>query len=344
MRITERPHPLILRALAPVGLQGRVHVAKLGRDGKRIPVRVDRNKRAFQRVWDHVQGNLITDSGLNHGLSGAESGTAGESVLRFNQLTTWVHVGTDNTTPDTSDSALGAEVGRTSATLSLGTNAEVTLPSTGVGQFRRVRAFDYEEANGNLTEFGGGAADTTTVLTRALFVDESDSPTPITKTSDELLVITYDLLANVSPISMTSAGTVTITGYDTFDISSMAHESMAGQASSEWLGLWNSELRIKPVTAVNAAYQSVGGTGAVGAGAGLGAAEAYVSASYERSVTAAYGPQVSDASLAGYELGTEYGVLGYRPFFTFRFDSPATLEKDKDYRVTLSAKITVARS
>lgn len=312
-----------------------------------MPVRVDRNKRAWQRVWDHVQGNLITDGGLNYGMSGTQQPISATMELRFAQLTTWIHVGTDNTTPTTSDSALGGEVARTNQTMSLGVDGEVTLPSTGVGQFRRVRAFDYAVANGNLTEFGGGADDSTTVLTRALFEDEEGDPTPITKTSDELLVVTYDLLSTVGPTSMTSAGTLDIDGYDTFDISSMAHEGMAGRTGEAFnhLGLWNSALRISPVTAVTTTYVSTGGTRALGVPTqGITGTEAYVAGSFERVVTSDYGPQASNVTLAGYELTGAFATQGNQPLFTFRFDNPSTLVKDKDYRVTLSAKIAVARS
>lgn len=347
MIIRPRVQPVSVNARVPIGIRGQIHVAKLGRNGQRVPVRVDRNKRAWQRVWDHVQGNLITDGGLNYGLSGTTQPTSFSMELRFAQLTNWIHVGTGNAAPTTSDSALGTESARTNETMSLGTDGEVTLPSTGVGQFRRVRVFDYDEANGNLAEFGGGSDDSTTVLTRALFEDESEVPTPITKTSDELLIITYDLLSTVSPTSMTSDGTLLIDGYSTFDISSMAHEGAAGLTEQEFnhLGLWNSALRISPVTAVTTTYASNGGTKALGVpNQGLIGTEAYASGSFERIVTVDYGPQASGVTLAGYELTGAYAASGQRPLFTFRFDSPSGLVKDKDYRVTLSAKIAVARS
>src|SRR5690606_24895065 len=131
---------------------------------------------------------------------------SGANGLRFQGLTQYVHVGTDNTTPTTSDSALGSEVARTNQALNMGPPSEVTFPSEGVGRFRRVRTFDYDQANGNLAEFGGGATNDTTVLTRELFRDEEGVPVVITKTEDELLIITYDLIANVSPTSMSAAG------------------------------------------------------------------------------------------------------------------------------------------
>ena len=78
-------------------------------------------------------------------------------------------------------------------------------------RYRRVRAFDYHQANGNLTEFGGSALSAGTLHTRSLFKDGAGNPITITKTSSEQLVITYDVEFTAAPTAA-AGGNVSIAG------------------------------------------------------------------------------------------------------------------------------------
>src|SRR5690606_2139551 len=95
-------------------------------------------------------------------------------------------VGTNSGAPAVSDTGLGSEVARTDTTFALNT---IARPGDGVYQLTRFIEFDYEEANGVLTEWGfsGVASDGSNLFNRALFTDGGGSPDAITKTDEEKL-------------------------------------------------------------------------------------------------------------------------------------------------------------
>ena len=99
-------------------------------------------------------------------------------------------MGTDNTTPTISDTALGNEIAST-------TNADGQSDEDGFEiapvEFafrRRTRQFGQFEANGQLRELGwlvGGV-----LANRTLFKDAEDNPTTIIKTKRDILKIVYE--------------------------------------------------------------------------------------------------------------------------------------------------------
>lgn len=152
-----------------LGLEGRFHVERIHRT------------RGKTGEWEFP--NLIVNSGLD-ALGGTRSIAAS---------TTHLAVGTSNTTPAVGQTSLGAEVVRVNTNGGFG-DAYSTGPDFAYAQLVRTRFYDFAQANGNLTELGFfNAASAGTMFNRALFLDEFDLPTTITKTSDDQLRITYSL-------------------------------------------------------------------------------------------------------------------------------------------------------
>lgn len=132
------------------------------------------------------QGNLITDAGLNY------LGTTFQDNLAM------CRIGTGNTAPANSDTALGAQVGMTT-TAGTGNN------ETGVGSgntyiYRRVvRRFPAGTLSGvNLSEVGMAASSSASLFSRSLIKDTGGVPTTITLAADEVLDVSYELRMYVS--------------------------------------------------------------------------------------------------------------------------------------------------
>lgn len=136
--------------------------------------------------------NLITDNGLN------AIGT-GSSWL------TLCCVGSGNTAPANSDTALVSQVASTTTRLSLTLGNSGTSPW--FGSTTGVYRFAIGVATGNLSEVGIGVA-ANNLFSRALILDGGGSPTTITVLSSEALDVTYQL-QQFSPASDVT-GSVTI--------------------------------------------------------------------------------------------------------------------------------------
>lgn len=149
---------------------------------------LDRRGRAVDGGQQH---NLVLDQLLNqvptYGLYG------------FMQ---YLCVGTGTTPPSTGQTALDAEIGRTS------NNGGVTDTTTRVadGVYERTvsRLFDFAEANGNLTEWGFAAASTGALGIRELFRDGGGNPKVVTKTSAYQLRVTYKARWTLTPVVQTA--------------------------------------------------------------------------------------------------------------------------------------------
>jgi hypothetical protein len=152
-----------------IGIEGRFHVTRLHRT------------RGVTGEWEFP--NLILNSGLDS-LGGARS---------LSNALTHLGVGTSNTTPAAGQTSLGAEVTRVNANGGFA-DAYSSGPDFAYSQLVRTRLFDFAQGNGNLTELGFfNASSAGTMFNRALFLDESDMPTTITKTSDDQLRIAYSI-------------------------------------------------------------------------------------------------------------------------------------------------------
>jgi hypothetical protein len=152
--------------VTPLGVQGRWNWALLNRGGE--PVRSSGG-------WHK---NLIVDSGLDS--------------LAANPAMGYCAVGSNNTDPDVSQTALLAQVGvRTSSN---GGFSQISNNNVGnlYSQIIRTFLFDFNECNGNLTEVGlfdssGGGK----MFMRQLFMD-GPTKTVVVKTSDFQLKIQYE--------------------------------------------------------------------------------------------------------------------------------------------------------
>ena len=134
--------------------------------------------------------NLITDIGLDEIAQGTPS------------LFNYLGVGTNATTPDVSDKALGSEIIRINTD---GGHSGLSInggPITGSGGpldtlywfVRFVRLFEEDEANGNLAELGWFKdAAAGVMVVRSLFKDDGGTPIVITKTNAEQLRVVYEL-------------------------------------------------------------------------------------------------------------------------------------------------------
>ena len=156
--------------------------------------------RSGKVIFEHQQSNLILDKGIIYAAQNRD----------FANLHTYIAVGTGSTAPNASQTALVSEVARTNLTLNLGPDSEVIVNGDGDYTIRRTRGFDYNQANGNLTEFGGSNSSSSSagVNTRELFRDADGNPIVITKTSNERLAITYSLRIIITPVTLTDYGTL----------------------------------------------------------------------------------------------------------------------------------------
>ena len=343
-KIETRPAPL-LRASAQtrIGVSGRVQALKFNRAGERVPVRVDRSRRAFQRVWEHQQSNLITDAGMDYAVGQNPSGFA------WNQINNYIAVGTSSVEPAVGQTSLGAEIARTNQTLSFGLNGVASHPEVGAQEFTRVRAFDFGEANGNLTEFGGFAVPSAgSALIRELFRDEIGTAVPITKTSDEQLVIIHTARLEYAPTSMTSAGSISITGFGGVAASHMFYRAHGGTYFIQ-LG---SNYGLSPVKTIGSVYDTQNAVtfptnigGATNAVPQYSEVLAYVGGSFQRDFATDYTGQAADEEIRGFavwrrdlDASQSFTVCGWR------FDDPAMLLKDKDYRLSATVRFQFARA
>lgn len=154
--------------------------------------------RSGKVVFEHQQSNLILDKGLEY-----VAQTQNLAGMHF-----YFAVGTGSTAPSPSQTALVSEIARTLDTLGYGPDMEVIVNGNGDYTIRRTRVFDYNEANGNLTEFGGSDGNSAAdgVNTRELFRDANGTPIVITKTNNERLVIVYSVRIIITPVTATDFG------------------------------------------------------------------------------------------------------------------------------------------
>lgn len=134
--------------------------------------------------------NLVLDSGLNQ--------------IGIGNFLTHCYVGSGNSEPIPTQSALDSQVGSTTTILSQSTSASPVAPYYGymLIQFR----FSIGTVTGNLSEVGVGWADA--LFSRALILDEYNEPVTITVLSTEGLVVTYMLRNYVPEIDNTFITTI----------------------------------------------------------------------------------------------------------------------------------------
>lgn len=305
----------------------------------------------------HAQHNLILNKGLDHGLAnwGGFIYHPVESVqyLGFEQLFVFVAVGTGTAAPAVGQTGLQAELARTAANLGLGPGRTRTKLSDGFYRISFTRSFDYSQANGNLTEFGGSHSGNSVdgTHTRELFRDGGGNPIVITKTTNERLSITYHFEVTLTPTVQTDQGSI-----------NLLDQSNNVVLTRLVRGLWNGREDLDP-------YGDYGGVigdndqgGSIGHwvtsqsanmtylnatdfnGGRYGGRLAYTNGNYYRDVEGERGPEGNNVNIFAYGLG---GFVNWQTSYKIRFvdgsgsDNP--IAKDKDFRLKLGLRMSVNR-
>jgi hypothetical protein len=190
-------------------------------------VKADGSRRIVSDWFD----NLITTAGLNH------LGTGGAYV--------YCMVGSGNTPPTNSDTALQTPVASTPDVIADQQGSQASAPY--FGWHRRTFRFPIGAAAGNLSEIGVGW-NNANVFSRALIVDTEGDPTTITVLSDEALDVTYEF--RLYPPTVDQTSTINISGvpYDVVVRASQVNSSHWWPDSISNNGFSNTGFRFKPFT------------------------------------------------------------------------------------------------
>ncbi|AXI01427.1 hypothetical protein [Aquirhabdus parva] len=123
-----------------------------------------------------------------------------------------VQVGTGNTAPAVTQTALSAYLVGTSRNFSFSTNPPSSAPWVGTVVYSWQ--FDQGVAAGNLSEVGvGWTSSTGNLFSRALILDGSNNPTSITVLANEFLTVTYTL--TVTPPTADNVTVISVNGVNT---------------------------------------------------------------------------------------------------------------------------------
>lgn len=334
-----------------VGVRGWIEAKLINREGK--------------VVHEHTQSNLILDRGLDFIMAW---------LYVYNMLS-YIAVGTGSTAPNPTQTALANEIARTNATLGLGEGLWGTVLGDGHYRLSRTRAFDYNQANGNLTEFGGSDSSSpgAGVLTRELFRDANGNPIVITKTSNERLVITYHIEVKLSPTVATDYGTVNILDGSGNIVGSrlvrhLFTKPVAGYGTTIDLTIVASRFYLDP----NGGVVDFGPYGGVYHKAALLTTpvdlsytgdgqrltihspdaqwSTYTAGTFYRELSYEQGPEVNDITVYGYMKGVAldylpntYGGRSYAAAFVNPDGSPNPFVKNKDYRFRVTTRFSISR-
>lgn len=173
---------IIVPAEAKTQFEGRYKIEAVREDGSR-------------RLLADWFPNLVTNAGMDY-LSGVSG-----------NYTAYCVVGSGNTVPAFTDTALTTLVGVTTSAVSNTITAAAVAPY--VGTRTAVYSFLAGVATGNLAEVGVGIS-STALFSRALILDNVGNPTTITVLSNEALYVTYQLNQYVPVADVT--GSVVIAG------------------------------------------------------------------------------------------------------------------------------------
>ncbi|GIW36286.1 MAG: hypothetical protein KatS3mg073_0431 [Meiothermus sp.] len=343
MKLNHLTPEITARVPLSVGVRAWIEVTKYRRGS---------NKPHFY----HAQHNLILNKGLDHGLANwggiITHPVESQQYRGFEQMFVYVAVGTGTNAPANNQTGLSSEIARTAANLGLGAGRTRQRLSDGVHRITFTRAFDYSQANGNLTEFGGShsgnIADGT--LTRELFRDNGGNPIVISKTSNERLAITYHFEVTLTPTTETAQGSINLLdnsgnvvltrlvrglwiGRDSSphgDYGGFIGDNGRADRIGHWVTSQASNMTYLDTTNFN--------------GGRYGARLAYTNGNYYRDIEGERGPEASNQNIFAYGLA---GIVDDQVSYKIRFvdgsgaDNP--IAKDKDYRLKLALRMNVQR-
>lgn len=310
---------------------------------------IDRQGRVVRGGEQH---NLILDTLLNdiatNTLNGGFFATLADSLTHF-------AVGTDSTPPTVTDTALGAELARTTTQVAY----SVARPSNGVYVFTLEREFGFGSANGNLTEFGFARGAATEMLVRELFRDGAGNPITITKTSDYLLRITYELTVTLGPVTpaahsfvISGIGTIAgtcflIGGTSGTDLFAGAFDIVSfSRAARGALSIGNSDWNVTPrahnaASAVSNGYTSNINLDSPPTGGSV-TPNAYTAGDFARTFDVTFGAAAANHEwqVIGLCRSANSGVTIGRPGWVFLLDSGDRFTKDNQHVLTIDEFVT----
>lgn len=304
----------------------------------------------------HAQHNLILNKGLDYGLANWGAGilhpVENQIYYGYEHMFIYVAVGTGTATPSITQTGLQSEIARTAANLDLGSGYVRQRLSDGVHRITFTRAFDYNQANGNLTEFGGShspnSADGT--HTRELFRDSGGNPIVITKTINERLAITYHFEVTLTPTVQTDQGSINLLDNNNNVVltrqvrglwigsGSSPHGDyggfIGGNGRAQHIGHWITS-QSSNMTYLNSASFD---------GGRYGGRLAYTNGNYYRDVEGERGAEVSNQNIFAYGLaGTSDSQIAYKIRFVDGTGADNPITKDKNYRLRLALRMNVQR-
>ncbi|WP_146882768.1 hypothetical protein [Deinococcus cellulosilyticus] len=274
--------------------------------------------------------NLILDQGLNYILSS----------LNMRSICGYIAVGTSSTAPAYGQTSLGAQIAETADNLEIQDKYTLTRTANGVFTLVFFKAFDYHQANGNLTEFGaktiGGL-----LITRSLFTNLGN-PITITKTSDTRLLLTYTFTLVLSPVVETAANTFNIAGMGNIDSSIVftGAQDNFGWGDADLFGCTADKGKAFNLytSAPNMSYaNSTPGSG------NYGGPITYTAGTFYRDWSCEIPPTGADMTIYGYSIGEDAGAnANSKSCFKVKFTS-GSIVKNKDYRLTLNCRVSLTR-
>lgn len=237
--------------------------------------------------------NLITDTGMNR--MGIANGESGYFFLNYGRC----HVGTGNTAPAFTDTALVSPLAQVQA-VSGNPARTVSSGSPYWGQTRFQYDFAIGAVVGNVAEVGFSPWSETTapgnhLSARALIVDEFGAPTTITVLSDELLRVFYTRRVYMNESDVLQTIDISGTPYDTIlrpaDVDNVYHWARFDDGFIKATGgsfVYSTFIRNGDiVTDLREEPTSTGGYSV--AGNGFSVADPYVPGTFYRDVESHYG-------------------------------------------------------
>jgi hypothetical protein len=269
------------------------------------------------------QKNLILNQGL-------------DLVLGNGTFMSGCSVGSGNSTPVVTQTALDALVANTNNTVSA-TNGFATTASPPYRWYQVTYQFNAGVAAGNLSEvgFGNWTGSVNILFSRSLIKDSMGNPTTITILSDEILQVTYQCQAATNPGDH-AAGTGTVTGFGSVSGTIRpSYNTSGGQAGhppsfyDNWFGL------------------GVGG-GGVGPESGWPpsptqgcsnfAYDTYTAGTFQRNFTMNYA--IDQANFTSGINAVSWGSS----WFTWQMALSPAIPKTSSQTISLTFTLTVARS
>lgn len=315
----------IVRAGCRFGIEGRIKAVEL----------IDAKTGFIKRRLTEFP-NLITDAGLNAVGNGTQ----------IDDLVDYVAVGTDNTTPAVTDTALGAQVDDRYQSTGGFSDVAASGPSYAYWSYTRTREIDEAFGNGNLTELGFfSALSGGTMWCRQLFLS-GGSPTTVTKTSNEKLRIIYEWRIYLVTTPTTDVLTIDTVSTDCDSRALQGNDGDAWGADGyiRYLGNWTTDER-RANAYETQSFPTIDGGNFTGSAENASSISmvAYSSGTFQRDMDIVFEPGVANfvTGIGAINLPYVGSFLGGTQGLGTTFDPK--VDKDNTERFTFRARIAFGR-